>query len=245
MALVAWWPFDEGTGTTAVDDQGDNDLSLTDPGWGTAGRLTFNGTSTRGEQNPVDADVNLTTYSFASYVRMSDVTDTNHWFIELTDGDDAALKYLWWNDTNQFGLGNDVLVGGFYTGTVYTDLTVSWTPTINTDYHLAFTWDGTNAKFYVAGVQQGATQTPGTTPNATNTRIHVGRQGVNTATPAFLTGQMWDTRIYSHALTLAEVQSLAGVSGQSIDMWGPRLTVAERPIVAAVPSGMIPPNGGA
>src|SRR3990167_3578415 len=53
---------------------------------------------------------------------------------------------------------------GFYystNGSNATDLLVSWTPVINTWYHIAIVRNGADLKFFVAGVQVGATQNIG------------------------------------------------------------------------------------
>jgi hypothetical protein len=209
VALVGYWPLNDGSGTTGADASGNgHNLTLTAPDWANPARLGCDGSTTYGETASV-ATFNLPTFTFACRVVLDVVASTNHFFIELFDGANQPA-YMWFTSNNQYGLGTNVLVGGFHkSGGGFEDRTFSWTPSAATVYHLALTWDGTDMKAYVDGSQVGTTQTPGTTPAAGTSLVSVARQASVGATPAYMDGQIWDVRVYDVALTAGEVASLA------------------------------------
>jgi beta-lactam-binding protein with PASTA domain len=85
-----------------------------------------------------------------------------------------------------------------------TDRAVRGTATLplNTWTHIATTYDGANQRFYVNGVLVGTT--PGTgSINVANGAIRIG--GNNSSTGEFFSGMIDEVRVYSRALSLAEI----------------------------------------
>jgi uncharacterized repeat protein (TIGR02543 family) len=84
-------------------------------------------------------------------------------------------------------------------------------PIDGTWMHVAATFDGTAMRLYINGVLE-ATMTPpaGTTIATNDLPLTVGAQDGTTASRWFM-GQMDDVRVYNRALSLSEIQALAGV----------------------------------
>ena len=115
--------------------------------WGYSG--VFNG-STGNLTVPDSADWNLGSgdYTVDFWVRFVDITGTQVFFGQYKD----ATHYIYWgwegtNTVNQV----------YEDGGAQVQKQSSWTPTVNTWYHLAWARSGNDLKFFVNGVQQGAT----------------------------------------------------------------------------------------
>lgn len=96
--------------------------------------------------------------TFECWVKPEDVSTAGTQLIffckRLSTGNQRSYFWIWDKDT---GLLSFV---SFTDGsTVGCSVGVTWAPTTATWYHLAVTKSGTSIKFYVNGVQQGATQT--------------------------------------------------------------------------------------
>jgi hypothetical protein len=90
-------------------------------------------------------------------------------------------------------------------GNATTDVSVTWTPSIATWYHLAMVVTvGVKTQFFVAGVQQGANQAG---PASIFDGTSVLRLGANQTPSQFLNGKIDDVRVYSVARTAANIAS--------------------------------------
>src|SRR6185503_4871796 len=74
--------------------------------------------------------------------------------------------------------------------------------------HVAATYDGTDIRLYINGVQEGSK--PGIAIVANNTNLGIGAEPATTVIN-FFQGALDDVRIYNRALTLAEIQALTGL----------------------------------
>jgi hypothetical protein len=118
--------------------------------------------------------------------------------------DDGSSGYVfWWNEaaTDKLRLTTTDASGS------QTTVTVDWTPTLATWYHLAVTknTDTGEVKFYVDGVQQGSTQTIAAEVGpACSADFEIGR----TSTPAFhLDGYIDEVRVWDRVRTIDEISA--------------------------------------
>jgi hypothetical protein len=74
----------------------------------------------------------------------------------------------------------------------------------NTWYHIVGTYDGTDLKVYVNGIEDNSTSASVIPENNTN-NVHIGS---TTAASSFFDGKIDDVRIYNRALTATDVTSL-------------------------------------
>lgn len=97
-----------------------------------------------------------------------------------------------------------LLRAGYWNGTAYTFKNSSWI-TPNTWYHGVFTWDGTNTKLYLNGVEQLlATQGPSSSQGG---MMAIGMSGDGGGGRPFL-GNIARVMLWNRALTQAEVASI-------------------------------------
>jgi hypothetical protein len=89
---------------------------------------------------------------------------------------------------------------------------VNWTPSLNTWYHVAVTFNAGSVAFYVNGVQQGTTQSAVVSSlNQSDTNsFFVGAYSTNggTANAAFFDGKMDEMGVWSRALSSSEICQL-------------------------------------
>ncbi len=201
--LVAHWTFDEGSGTIAYDSGGDNDGTLIgDPVWTRGqidGALSFDGS---GDYVNIGSTVthNLANGTFAAWICPLDmgrycgihnfayVIGAAYWPGELgfrVSGDGGGFATVQNTTYQGFYIPPDT----FFEGT--------W-------YHVALTWDGSDWKGYVNGVEKGSLpSTLGTSASSPrDTLIGRGWDGCS------WNGVIDDVRIYNTALSGEEVEQL-------------------------------------
>jgi len=199
--LVAYWKFDEGSGTTAVDSSGNgNDGTLEGGAEWVAGQLggalEFNGSGAR----VVAANIPFDNRSFTIAMWVNPVLYTGEQVVfstGLTGSNDTDLHLR----IGGPGSGN-VPAGGVRMGFYNNDLdTPGGIIEENNWYHITFWYDfeNENRRIYVNGVQEAeASAAP-----------YLGTTG-NTVIGAWGTGQWFrgiidDVQVYNHALTEGEI----------------------------------------
>ena len=206
--LAAYWKFDDGSGTTAVDSSGNgNDgVFVGDPQW-VPGRL--------GGALEFDGDDYLNCGNGPSLQIRDEITITfwfkveafsNTWEGFMAKGDDS------YRTSRGGGTGNATHMGisgtsagggnGWFNGTV-----------IVTDgqwHHMAATYDGAEGKIYIDGVLD--VTSPGTGQiNQSSYDLYIGEN--SQATGRFLHGLLDDMRIYSRALMDVEILGVMAGGG--------------------------------
>ena len=108
------------------------------------------------------------------------------------------------------------------------DKSVLWNPSTATWYHIAVTLDvsAKEIKFYVDGVQQGATQVPtGASIIDTDIKFAIGTYLQSNTTPvSFFDGVMDDVRVWNDVRTITEIANnksvqLAGTEANLVAYW--------------------------
>lgn len=206
--LVGCWQMEEGSGLDLIDSSAvGNDATITGgPTWvaGKPGQaLKLNGTSqyaTVPDNNSLDMTTAIT---MAAWVKPEKIGTTQN-IIKKTIGTTTANGY-----ELSLGSGGKVFVRLNGNATYRIDSSTSY-PTTGTEWmHVAATYDGTNIKLYIDGVLEGTK--PGVTIGTNATNLGIGAEPASTVIN-FYQGTMDDVRIYNRALSLSEIQTLAGVA---------------------------------
>jgi len=210
--LIGYWNFDEGSGSAVSDSSGQNNNGTLINGkagtWAT-GRfgsgLYFDGTTGGGSTYvnvPTSSSLQITSaISFAAWVRCDDIYRDAPIFAK----EGAAGKLSYWfgaNSPGAFGMlldqdgyqdweAYDRDQGGIFQG--------QWV-------HLASTWDGATIRHYLNGTLLPQTSTFTGPIHVADAPLTIGVNSLYNFT-AFK-GAVDEARIYNHALSLAEVQSL-------------------------------------
>ena len=210
-ALVGYWTFDEGQGTTIADTSGYGNngtlVGATASTW-TRGRvgsaLYFDGTSATGVYVPNSPSLQLSNAaSFAAWVRCD---NPNAAPMFSKEGDPPSHLSYW------FGVS-----GGHFGAQLDRDGAQPWDFSSIGEgniiagqwIHLAATWDGATVRYYTNGVPLPDTSSF-TGPIFLGTaRLGI---GVNSEYGNYrFTGAIDEVRIYNHALSPAEVSALAAM----------------------------------
>ncbi len=201
--LVAAYGFDEGSGTTVLDQSGTgNNGTISNATWavGTgkfANALSFNGTNavvTIPDANSLDLTTGMT---LEAWVKPS-VTGGGTWRTALLKENTNYYAYaLYANTGTNFPSGNAVAAG------VDHDIRATTALAANTWTHLAVTYDGTALTLYVNGTQAATALASG--PIAATTGAL--KIGGNAIWGEWFNGLIDEVRVYNRALTIAQIQN--------------------------------------
>src|ERR1019366_78552 len=218
--LAGYWKFDETSGTSAADSSGTGNAGTThnNPTWTTgkdAGALTFNGTS---QYSTVAYAASLRiagSWTVSTWVNPSALPASGHLGVLVNkDDSSAASNYGLSIDNGDIaaGLGwiiNFNLAGGganHYAKFVTSISTGQW-------YHVAGIYDSSaqTLSVYVNGVLGASASVAGFTPtSASGVPLSMGDEYVSGAPVAggYFAGPLDDARLYSRALSAAEIWQL-------------------------------------
>lgn len=214
--LGAYWAFDAGTGTTAVDSTGNTNTGTIQAaaGWTTGkigpSALNLNGTSTSYVDVNTPVIDTSQSYTVATWVKLNNVT-TFQTFASL-DGASVSPFYLQVASTGTFRF---TQFGADSTGAA-TATVNGLSPTIGTWYYVAGVYDKTanTIQLYVNGVSQGSA-TAVTSWTAWG-HTSIGRSIYNAAHADFVNGALDETRFYAQALNASQIAALAGTYSTTI-----------------------------
>ncbi len=209
--LVAWWPFDDGTGTVAVDASGNGYDGTVGGGaqWVAGklgGALQFNGTDAEVIAPHIEFDNR--SFTIAMWVNLGQNSAEHIAFSQRQSDTTSVCLHL-----RLGGTGNPAAGGinfGFYSNDLVTG---GGLLELNTWYHLTFFYDYENRdrRIYVDGEQVAqATATPylGTTGNTVIGSWDTGQ---------FFTGMIDDVQVYHKALSDGEIRKIMwGLADQSL-----------------------------
>jgi len=226
--LVGWWKLDDASsGTspaTAADSSGNgnNGTNTATPTWTGSGKigsaLTLNGT-TQDVSVPDVASLRLAgSWTVSGWINMPSLPPSGDRYTLVSKNDASSnenYEILVDNqsNSNMFGVTGPSFVVHFATsGGV--DKFATYTAPINTGtwYLVTGTWDGTTLTLYVNGASV-ATNVPGAVPaSASGQALLIGYDNTGSAQPYWAHGTIDDVRVYSRALSAAEVGQLYGGS---------------------------------
>jgi hypothetical protein len=206
LGLVALYPFDETSGTTAADTSGNNHTAIMAGATFAAGlqgnAATMNGT-TQYVILPIGIVSGLTSYSIATWVRLS--ADPAAW-TRIFDFGTGTTTYMFLTTNN--GAGTPLQQFAITTTGAGAEQRIS-APSLPTGtwQHVAVTWTGNTGTLYVNGVPVAQNQTMTLNPNSLGhtTQSWLGRSEYG---DPYFNGQIDNFRIYNRALSAFEVQQL-------------------------------------
>ncbi len=199
--LVGYYTFDEGSGTRAGDTSGKSHDGTVrgNPKWSAGvvgGAMTFGGSGDWVDLgNPADWPAGAAARSLCAWAKTDTIAAGWRWIAAYGSPATSQAMFIGSNGTALYGggYGNDLSVNGFWATGVW--------------HHIALTYDGATARLYADGVE---VTSAAKTWNLVRSQARIGRQ-VNELSE-FWAGAIDDVRIYSQALSPAEVAGLAGLT---------------------------------
>lgn len=201
MALVGLWTLDEGTGTTANDTSGNSNTgTLTNsPTWvkGYIGLYGVKFVSASNEYIAVASSSSLilpsgggTIMAWVNYTGSAptarDIINQQGSTFSLTDNGSSKFRCRCYDGVNNDADGTTTIVAGVW-------------------YHVAGTYDGSNVRLYVQGVQEGSHASGAASYGGSATTTFGAQNGGGGRQ---LDATLDDIRIYSTALSAAQVHSI-------------------------------------
>jgi hypothetical protein len=192
--LVGYWPFDEGTGTVANDASGNHNTGILSsaPAWVTGkvgGALNFNGSSNYVSVSTGPA-LTYNPITFATWVREAGSQYGTFMIGKATYGgflrDTGGSQYEWDISAPEYNVFASI-------------------PSFNQWHFVVGTYDGNVQKLYVDGTLA-SSQSLSVTPQVTSD-FGIGAC-IFCGPGQFTNGSLDDVRIYSRALSAAEIQAL-------------------------------------
>jgi hypothetical protein len=194
---IAAYNFDAGSGTTLADVSGNsNNGTITGATWSTSGKygsaLSFNGTSNL--VSVADSALLHLTAGMTLEAWVFPTINTGTRDLIIKEGSNVDIYNMYARNDAGNSEGN-VFVGGS------NKVANSNPPAINVWTHLATTFDGTNVKLFVNGVQAASGAAAGSIGASTGFL----RIGGNNLWGEWFQGRIDDVRIYNRALSAAEI----------------------------------------
>jgi chitodextrinase len=201
-SLVAAYSFDAGSGSTAADLSGrGNNGTLFGPSWAPTGKsggaLSFDGVDdlvTVADAASLDLSTGMT---LEAWVRP---TTNASWRTVVTKEQAGNLVYGLFSNSDTTQPSSIVSIGS---NPIQDIVRAPGALALSTWQHLATTYDGSTLRLYVDGVQVGTRTVSGAMPNSTGPL----QIGGNRVWSEWFQGQIDDLRVYSRALSAAEIQN--------------------------------------
>jgi parallel beta-helix repeat protein len=203
--LVAYFPFDEGSGTTVHSTVGGLTGTISNASWSTNGKygdaLSFNGTNswvTVADSNALDLTTGMTLEAWVQPVVI------NGWECVILKEDTTDLAYALYADDNGDDIGGlRVPSVSIREGSTTYEAHGASQVSLNTWTHLAATYDGSVIRYYVNGTLTNSVNQAG----AINTTTGVLRFGGDSLWGEYFNGLIDEVRIYNRALSASEIQA--------------------------------------
>jgi len=209
--LASHWELDEGAGTTTNDAVAGGTGTLQDDAMWTTGKsgAAVNMDGAGDYISLPRIDVTGSAITLSAWVKNSSfATGVEQRFVSKAY--DSSEERTYWMLGQANASGQNRLQFRLRADRVTTTLIASTgTLPLNTWYHAAATYDGTTMRLYLNGTEVGSVAKSGSISRGRNSSVDLGRSpdGSN-----YLSGAIDDVRIYSSALTAAEVAALAGTA---------------------------------
>ncbi len=202
--LVAFYTFDETSGTSAADSSGNNHTATLVGGATFAAGLENNAVTLSGSSQyvslPTGIVSGLSSFSITAWVKLTTSPIWNRVF----DFGTGTTDYMFFTPNSGSTTRFSITTGS---GAAEQQTDAPALPTGSWE-HVAVTLSGTTCSVYVQGAEAGKNTNVTLTPSSlgSTTQNWLGRSEY--AADAYLQGQLDNVRIYSRALTAAEVQQL-------------------------------------
>lgn len=203
--LVAYWQFNESSGTTAKDVSGNNKNGHVygTPTWSSGkigGGFIFDGTNNYIQANPISSLTKSGTYTFSAWLKTSTIgTQT------IFQSSPSCL------DRNGAALNGNLLSFGYYNGSAW--IGVTGEAPANKFFHVVGINNGGTLSLYINGVLQVGAGAPYV--HCIDNNFYLGQE-TYPGNPTKFSGTMDDVRVYSRALSVSEVLKLYKTNAISI-----------------------------
>jgi hypothetical protein len=202
--LVAFYKFDETSGTSAADSSGNNHTATLTGGATFGAGLQNNAVTLSGSNQyvslPTGIVSGLSTFSVAAWVKLT----TNQAWNRIFDFGNDTTTYMFLTPNSGSTLRFSITTGG---STAEQQLNATSLPTATWE-HVAVTLSGATGSLYVQGTQVAQSTTITLNPNSLGSTMHNWLGRSEFSVDPYLSGQLDNVRIYSRALTAGEVQEL-------------------------------------
>lgn len=213
-SLLAFWSFDEGSGTTVDEPIGNFDGSLTGSSWTSSGKISnalvlAGGTDRVGIDPPTATEISVsgTTLSLAAWVKHSSFQGAGnnaHYISKATGNTDDNAYWVMGNN----GDGTGVRFSLKTADSISTKLTsANGTIALDTWHHVVATYDGAKMRLYVDGEFVVDTAKTGNISAGTDVPLGLGNLPPGNGGRG-LFGELDEVRVYDKTLDLDEVQAL-------------------------------------
>ncbi len=214
LGLVGYWALNEGTSTTATDSSGfGNHGTLTNTestDWilGKRGKaLEFDGTNDFIDVGTSESLQPTTGLTVSTWVRRTgNFSDVNGIVTSVKNNNFDGGYILTGTSANKVRM--YIWTGGGWALSESTTVL-----TLGQWYHVSATWDGSNIKLYINGVQEDTDAAGSLVYPGTDWPTSIGRYGGVVHTPATLD----EVRIYNRALSATEIVGLGQGNGQAVN----------------------------
>lgn len=212
--LVAHWKLDEPSGTSAADSSGNgytgtytNSPTLNVAGaFGTSKAVTFASASSQYGDVPHNAAFSTASWTIACWIKPTTWT-SGAGLDTLLSKSSSSFPFAPWElrkTTSATTVEINIGAGGSSATAVGSSLTAgTWA-------HVAATWDGTTLRIYNNGSQTATSTATSGSAFTNSANISIGR---STQFGRYFNGTIDDVRIYSRALSAADVAALYAYSG--------------------------------
>jgi len=223
--LVSQWLLDEGTGTTATDNEGSNDGTITGATWDTDtdlahklatwknsnnDTLVTGGYSFDGTNDSINLGDNLdlefnTAFSIFSWVKTSDITNQGA-VLDKYSGTGNEREYSVRINAQKLKISFGDPSDGTFEGNYESDNNVI--SEVGKWYHVGYTYNAGTVKTYLNGVEASGSTTNGSIPSSLyngSSEAHIGGDEGNSVP---FEGDISDVRVYSEALSASDIWSL-------------------------------------
>ncbi len=211
LGLVGYWSFDEGTSTKAHDGSGSGNTgtltNMATPATATSG-WTINGK--RGNALNFDGTNDYMTVPDTTLLDLTNNFTLSTWIkpTNVTGNKGIISKYNTADGAYQFGLLGNQVFCQFTTGSTWPEYSTSGgTITSGVWSHIACTYDNNTLTIYINGTAVSSTVPGAKTIRNASANLILGNDSTLSSS-IFFSGPMDETRIYSRALSAAQVLAL-------------------------------------
>lgn len=211
VSKYSYWPFDEGSGTSATDVWNSRTATLKTAATWTAGKinngLRFDGTANGYATLPTSVVSTLNDFTIATWVKMD---GTSNW-ARIFDFGTGTTNYMFLTPKSSAGNPRYAIKAGGGELILNSNIAIAtgvWT-------HIAVTQSGNEAIMYINGVEVGRNSAMTLKPSSLgNTTLNY--LGKSQWPDPMLNGTLDDFRIYNKALTATEIKMLNTMLSQTI-----------------------------
>jgi len=211
--IVGYWPLDESSGVAHDSTPDGNNLTNNNTVTYAAGKINNGANFVRAssqylsEPNASEVGLKITgNLTVAGWVKFATLPASNNYYGLLNNyQNNGGYGFYFANLSGTYSLQSQ-LYGNVNQGAVQT---VAWTPSVNTWYYVALTYNtsgSNNVKFYVNGVQQGTTQTDTDTALIASDGIFA--LGAHGSGVNFLNGSLDEWGVWNRELSPTEISQL-------------------------------------